>query len=577
MSFLLWRLFYCLYFVVSEICCIFAAERLRCGQVKVMNYFLTILFAVVALPCCAVEDSKCPVVKLAIERLPDLNVPRAGHQTFYINNEMVVVGGHTSGFVPTPTAEYFRDGQWHLMETVYKHDQGFAIPMKSGKVMIAGGHELDLGIGHIFSVELYDPINHHFEGYGCLDKKRSWAECLELDSGKVIITGNWYESDRLEQYNGNILFDSVKEVSQARTLPYLFRTAKDNAIIMGGIDEYDHRLDTIVIDRLHGKPFTLPFFDTWHPAAFLAYKMEHRAIDSFIGDEEKGIYAYLMAVEDSTGQMAIAKVEGEQISLLNTQSEVPMKSQWGDISYFTTVIIDRKVGRGYMVGHDDGGRLYVLFIDYTKEPAPLTLYYSEPQEYIGYHTPVLTAEGNLMMAGGITNNNFKPYASALLLCVRTPAASSASPWLWVVSGLAVLLVAAASFLLWRSRRRPTPTVAEVANEEKSEEPLFPEICKLMEEQKVYLNSNLKVGDVAVELDVPSRMVSDSIKANRGCSFAQFINGYRIEYAKQLLRNRPDAKMTAVYVESGFSNEMSFFRTFKAFTGMTPKEWMAQKD
>ena len=84
-------------------------------------------------------------------------------------------------------------------------------------------------------------------------------------------------------------------------------------------------------------------------------------------------------------------------------------------------------------------------------------------------------------------------------------------------------------------------------------------------------------DVADELEVPSRMVSDIIKVNRGCSFAQFVNGYRIEYAKQLLRDRPDTKMTAVYVESGFSNEMSFFRTFKTFTGMTPKEWMVQND
>lgn len=542
-----------------------------------MIYFLTILIAVIALPCRAVEYGKCPTVKLDVERLPNLNVSRAGHQTFYVNNEMVAVGGHTSGFVPTPTAEYFRDGQWHLMNTVYKHDQGFALPLKSGKVMIAGGHELDLGIGHIFSVELYDPSLHRFEGYGCLDKKRSWAECLELDSGKVIITGNWYENDGLEQYNGSNLFSFVKEVSQARTLPFLFRTGKDDAIIMGGINERDHRLDTIIIDRLHGKPFTLSLFDTWHPAAFLPYKTEHRAMDSFIGDEEKGIYAYLMAVEDSTGQMAIAKVEGERISLLDTQSQVPMKSQWGEISYFTTVIVDRKVGRGYMVGHDEGGRLYVLSIDYTTVPASLTLYYSEPQEHIGYHTPVLTAEGNLMMVGGITDNNFKPYASAVLLCVGTPAANSASTWLWVVSGLAVLLVSAVSFLLWRHRRRPIPTVVEVVNEEKTEEPLFLEICKLMNEQKVYLNNNLKVGDVADELDVPSRMVSDIIKVNRGCSFTQFVNGYRIEYAKQLLRDRPDTKMTAVYVESGFSNEMSFFRTFKTFTGMTPKEWMVQND
>ena len=531
------------------------------------------------MPCRAVQDGKCPVAKLAVERLPDLNIPRGGHQTFYVNNEMVVVGGHTSGFVPTPTAEYFRDGQWHLMQTVYKHDQGFAIPLKSGKVMIAGGHELDLGIGHIYSVELYDPSLHHFEGYGCLDRKRSWAECLELDSGKVIIAGNWYENDGLEQYNGSNLFSFVKEMSQARTLPYLFRTAKDDAIILGGIDERDHRLDTIIVDRLHGKPFTLPLFQTWHPAAFLAYKTEHRATDSFIGDEEKGIYAYLMAVEDSTGQMAIAKVEGESISLLATQSPVPMESQWGRISYFTTVIADRQARCGYMVGHDADGRLYVLSIGYATAPAPLTLYYTEPQEHIGYHTPVLTAEGNLMMAGGVTNNNFKPYASAVLLCVGTPAATG---W-WVFGdgcwliGVGCLAVGVASFLLWHRRRRQTPSVAVAANGDESAQPLFPEICQLMEQQKLYLNSTLKVGDVAAALGVSSRTVSDTIKTSRGCSFAQFVNGYRIEYAKQLMKDRPDIKMTAVFVESGFSNEMSFFRTFKTFTGMTPKEWIAQKD
>ena len=520
----------------------------------------------------------CPVSQVQVEHLPDMHVARAGHQAFYVNNEMVVVGGHTSGFVPTATAECFRDGKWHLMETTYKHDQGFALPLKSGKVMIAGGHEQDLGIGHIYSVELYDPVLRSFEGYGCLDKKRSWAECLELDSGKVIIAGNWYEGDGIEQYAGSNLFSFVKDVSQARTLPYVFRTGKDDAIILGGIDERDHLLDTIIIDPLHGSPYSIPLFNTWHPASFLPYKAEHRSADSFIGDESAGIYAYLMAVEDSTGQMAIAKVEGGDIRLLKTQCPVPMNSQWGEIHYFTTVIADRNVGRGYMVGHDDGGRLYVLSIDYQTEPSPLTLYYTAPQEHIGYHPPVLTKEGNLLMAGGATDNNFKPYASAVLLCVGTSSSvSTAGPWIWIASVLGAFLIVAGTGLWWYRRRTTSVKEENEDSEEETAQPLFQEICKLMEEQKVYLNSSLKVGDVAAELGIPSRIVSDSIKTNRGCSFAQFVNGYRIEYAKQLLRNRPDAKMTAVYVESGFSNEMSFFRTFKAFTGMTPKEWMTQKD
>ena len=57
----------------------------------------------------------CQVQKIELEQLPDLNISRAGHQVFCINGEYVVAGGHTNGFVPTPTAEYFKDGQWHLL------------------------------------------------------------------------------------------------------------------------------------------------------------------------------------------------------------------------------------------------------------------------------------------------------------------------------------------------------------------------------------------------------------------------------------------------------------------------------
>ena len=35
------------------------------------------------------------------------------------------------------------------------------------------------------------------------------------------------------------------------------------------------------------------------------------------------------------------------------------------------------------------------------------------------------------------------------------------------------------------------------------------------------------------------------------------------------------KLAAVFAESGFTSESTFFRTFKTVTGLSPKEWLAQ--
>lgn len=44
----------------------------------------------------------------------------------------------------------------------------------------------------------------------------------------------------------------------------------------------------------------------------------------------------------------------------------------------------------------------------------------------------------------------------------------------------------------------------------------------------------------------------------------------------MMLSQPDAKLTTVSMESGFANETSFFRVFKAITGLTPKEWLASQ-
>ena len=107
---------------------------------------------------------------------------------------------------------------------------------------------------------------------------------------------------------------------------------------------------------------------------------------------------------------------GEAFALLPTATPIPMQSQWGPLAYFGYPVVDRDKEAVYLMasGSETDRRLYVLRIDYTTAPSPLTLYYTEPQDSIAMWQPVLTPDGNLVMAGGQTDSNFTPSARALL-------------------------------------------------------------------------------------------------------------------------------------------------------------------
>ena len=99
----------------------------------------------------------------------------------------------------------------------------------------------------------------------------------------------------------------------------------------------------------------------------------------------------------------------------------------------------------------------------------------------------------------------------------------------------------------------------------------------MEEKRPYLNSDLKMLDIASQLGVRQSELSACISTFKKCSFSQFVNSYRVAYAQKLMREQSDKKMSQIGQESGFANETSFFRTFKAFTNMTPNEWKSKID
>ena len=530
-------------------------------------------------------ESLCPMVKLQPQRLPDLNIPRFCHGIFYANGELTVTGGHTSDFVPTPTAEYLKDGKWQLMEMAYTHDDGLCVPLRNGKVLLAGGYEKNLGVGQTIEAEMYDPATHTFKGFGCLDRRRTQVSGIELPTGQVVAAGNWYHTDAIETYDGGMYFKTARDVSLPRSRPYLFRTSDGDVMVVNGCwDNYGKPITNNIVDRLKGEPFRVPLLETWKP--YLPAQTP-RSDDSFIGDDEKGDCGYLLPVQDSTGQVAIAEVRDTVFSLLPTTVPVPMKSRFGEISYYTAVIVDRQLQRGYIIGCDTLCRKYILCIEYAKRPASLTLYYTDPLTDADGCIPILTPEGHLVTTGGIAHGGtwFTPTAAVWLFPVGNPTATkeaeNSPSWPWIL--LAILIVLAfLAYLIIYKRRHHTPkettpevTAPEPAPEAPRDEQLMQRIIRLMEEQRPYLDSNMKQADVATALGVRLDEVSRCINSY-AFNFSQFFNGYRIEYAKQLMLQKPGIKMTQVAIESGFSNDTNFFRTFKNIVGMTPSEWASQE-
>ena len=504
----------------------------------------------------------------SLERLPDMNVPRAGHNVFYVNGELTVVGGHTSGFVLTPTAEYFKDGAWHLIPTVYHHDDGMAVVMSNGKkVLLAGGHDKNLGIGQSYEAEIYDSETHTFDGFGSLERSRALAQGVVLADGQVLIAGNHKDNDAFEIFDGKKSFHHVKDVSIWRSAPYLLPISDNDVMAFGSV--WNGRFEPCdTVDRLNGKPFTEPLLKEWMP---FIYDQNNHANESFIGDETIGDYSYLIAAHNHDGKVAFIHIQDTVFSLLETTIPVPTMTEFGSIKYDRPAIADRSAKRAYLVGNDTTNRVYLVTIEYDKQPTPLTLYNLGQVEDFGDATPILTPDGNLIITGGITDDNFAPLASVCLIHTGTEKAlatietSRNLTWLWLLGGILLAIAIVAAIRYDRLHR----TKSEIATDE-----LMARIIQLMETQHVYLNQDLKVSDVANALGVHRNTISACINAQKGCSFNQFVNDYRVEYAKKLLREADEIKISHICHKAGFATESTFFRAFKVSTRMTPKEWAA---
>ncbi len=102
---------------------------------------------------------------------------------------------------------------------------------------------------------------------------------------------------------------------------------------------------------------------------------------------------------------------------------------------------------------------------------------------------------------------------------------------------------------------------------------YEKLCNLVIKEQLYKNADLKIGDLSEALNQSPRNVSALINNFYKGNFYDFINFYRIEEAKSLLKNdeRGMTILTILY-ESGFNNKSVFNAVFKKMVGETPSSF-----
>ncbi|WP_231739437.1 AraC family transcriptional regulator [Flavobacterium sp. TAB 87] len=94
------------------------------------------------------------------------------------------------------------------------------------------------------------------------------------------------------------------------------------------------------------------------------------------------------------------------------------------------------------------------------------------------------------------------------------------------------------------------------------------------EEKPFLNPSLTIQDISNALEIPVRNLSLLINHQLNQHFYDFINAYRIEYAKKILKDttKNDLTILEILYEVGFNSKSSFNTAFKKYTNSTPTEY-----
>jgi AraC-like DNA-binding protein len=95
------------------------------------------------------------------------------------------------------------------------------------------------------------------------------------------------------------------------------------------------------------------------------------------------------------------------------------------------------------------------------------------------------------------------------------------------------------------------------------------LSNYMDIKKPYLEPELSLQKLALGIEIPEKQLSQLINQYIGKHFFDYINEYRINEAKTLLKEQTDLTVLEILYQIGFNSKSSFYTAFKKETQQTP--------
>lgn len=355
---------------------------------------------------------------LDIEELPQMNVPRRGHVVFATaDGDIVAVGGHTTGFDLTSTAERLHEGEWIPIDISSPHDGASVTPLPDGRVLITGGFSSGWGIGQSTVTDVYNPETHSFSPTGSLNVSRALSNGVVTGiDNNVLISGNWYNSDNyFELWNGST-FTSIGQKYSPLHDPYMVSDGNGIVYVFGQIDNYG-TINYPVIHKVNTVEMTVEELGNTGMEEYVLWNA--LSADPSTAVTADGEFIFLAMKDDDYYLLSFdpATETASQLTLL--PGKVPDSDL--KIDYRTGILVNKAANVAYVCGsYSSNGKTVVVIGSYSLSNGKLTVYHGGSYDFHPEwgNLALQPTTGDLIITGGSVSDNFDIIANAFR--VRIP-------------------------------------------------------------------------------------------------------------------------------------------------------------